>query len=266
MTPAPTFASAKDRLVWVVTEAQWLVVSVLVFLGLVIGLAQPSIPGAPGWVTDFLAALLILGPPLFLAGVRFAKWLRVRNWVQVHHINSIEDTVEKYNVPPDVWKDKTVEGADPWPVNGGSAWAVRQFEWIEGTEDLVVEGVYLSELSDDKLLTSKRHMKEIHGSLLEKYLELSSLRDRLGRMGVEAQEALANAGAEAREQGQLTDPKAVQNVYEDAKQDAEDLGTDDLPTIEDVEDDIEEIGTEPEPEQGAGGDHAAADGGAPTDG
>jgi len=49
--------------------------------------------------------------------------------------HAVEDVVEKHNVPPEIWQNKTVEGPDPYPVNGGSAWAVREYEWLDDVEE-----------------------------------------------------------------------------------------------------------------------------------
>ena len=230
------FTTWKDRLTYILGEAQFLVAGTIVVVGVLLAWYQPTIPALPQWATDFLAALFIIGPPLFLAGLKFADWLRTRNYVEVFHINAVEDTTEKWLVPPETWREKTVEGADPWPVNGGSAWAVRSFEWHDGIEELTVEGVWLSELADTDLLTAKRHLKEVHGTLLQKYLELSSIRDRIDTISIEMQEGHINEAARAREEGLLLDPDTVSDAYQEAKDKAEDLGTDDLPTIEETVD------------------------------
>lgn len=254
------FGNWKDRVTYVLGEAQLLVGATIVVVGVLLAWYQPTIPAAPRWMVDFLAALFILGPPLFIGGLKLADWLRTRNHVEVYEINAVEDTTEKWLVPPETWRDKTVENADPWPVNGGSAWAVRSFEWHDGIEELTVEGVWLSELSDDKLLTAQRHMEEVHGSLLKKYLELSGIRDRVSYMGAEIQETLVNEGAKAREKGELLDADAVEDSYQDAKDDAEGLGADDLPTIEEtIGDDLD-----PTPETTGSQDATArTDGGEP---
>jgi len=244
----PTFRSWADRLTYVVAEAQLLTAGLLVFLGIIIGVVRPDLPHVPRWVMDFFAALLILGPPLFLAGVRFARWLRTRRSVEVFHVNAVSDDVEKYLVPPEVWAEKTVEGPDPWAVNGSSAWAVRDFDWQPETEDLIVRGVWLSELEDQKVLTSKDHMESMYGKLTEAYITLGIMRDSISELGADLQHQLINRLAKARERGEMLDKTAVKDVFEDFEERAENVTETDLPTL--TEEDLPEFDqlADPEPD------------------
>jgi hypothetical protein len=236
MSLQPTFGDWRDRLTYLLAEAQLLVAGVLVSSGIMLWWWSPSIPSAPAWALDLLVGSLILSPPLFIVGVRFTQWVRTRNWVRVYHVNAVEDVVATYEVPPEVWQEKTVEGPGPWPVNGKSAWAVREYDWEPETETLTVRGVWLSSMEDTRLLTSKRHMESLYGTLIEKYLELSALRDHVSEMGAEVQESTLNAAAEAREKGLMLDPSVVQETVDDHRDDAETrYGEDDLPTLDDVE-------------------------------
>ncbi|MFB6120973.1 MAG: hypothetical protein ABEJ68_07665 [Halobacteriaceae archaeon] len=247
----PTFRSWADRFTYVVAEAQLLTAGILVFLGLIIGVARPDLPHVPRWVMDFAAAALILGPPLFLAGLRFARWLRVRNAVEVFHVNAVTDDVEKYLVPPEIWAEKTVEGPDPWAVNGSSAWAVREFDWHGETEDLIVRGVWLSELEDQKVLTSKDHMESMYSKLTEAYISLGIMRDSISELGSDLQHRLINRLAQARERGEMLDKTAVKEVFEDYEERAESVTETDLPTL-DEEDlpDFDQL-ADPSPESDA---------------
>ena len=267
----PTFTNWRDRVTYVVAEAQLLVAASIVAVGFALWWFDPSIPRLPTWVTDYLVATMMLGPPLFLVFVKFVRWIRVRNWVEVHHVNAAEDVLEKHLVPPQTWKDKTVEGADPWPVNDGSAWAVRQYDYHEETGDLVVEGVWLSAAEDTKLLTSKNHQRKLYSTLLDHYRELLTVRDLAEWMGSRIQHKLINAAAEARERGKHLDPTAVSEAIEDAKDEVPDANPDDLPSIEEMDDlpeDLSREGVTPDvggSESGApsasGGESVAADGG-----
>lgn len=230
----PTFDNRRDRVVYLLAEYKLLLGLLFVAAGLVVGLTDAKV-SVPPWVWSVAAAAALLAVPGFIAGKRVAEWLRKRNWVDVHHINAVEDTVEKWQVPPRIWEEKTVEGPPPWPVNGSSAWAVREFDWQEGTDRLTVRGVWLSELSDDKLYTSQQQVKDLHGWMLQKYLELLSLRDRVSKMALEVEEDTINASAEAMEKGTMLEADSVKTAWEEAKSDVEDLSDEDMPTVEDVE-------------------------------
>ena len=228
----PTFRNVWDRLTYVVAEAQLLVAGLLVTTGALIAWFQPTIPAAPEWTTDLASATLLFGPPLFLAGTKFARWLRTRKWVEVYHVKAPE-TVAHYYVPPETWASKTVEGPGPWPVNDGEAWAVREWEYHEDTEDLYVRGTWYSALSDDDLMTARRHTEAVHSSLVDAKLELGSIEDRIDEMGAEIQRRTLNAAAEARQRGRMLDKTAVKDAIETAKESVE--TENDLPTIEDVD-------------------------------
>lgn len=228
----PTFRNVWDRLTYLLAEAQLLVAGGLVAVGGLIAWYEPSVPSAPGWLIDLVSATLILGPPLFLAGIRFARWLRTRRWVEVYHVKAPE-TVAHYYVPPETWASKTVEGPGPWPVNDGEAWAVREWEYHEDTEDLYVRGTWYSALSDDKLMTARRHTEAVHDSLIESHLELGALTDRIDEMGAEIQRRVLNAAAEARQRGRMLDKTAVQDAIDEARESVETER--DLPTIDEVD-------------------------------
>lgn len=225
----------RDRLTYIVAEAQLLVAGLAISLVVLLVFYQPSLPGVPPWLFSLIFASLVLGPPLILGGVKFARWLRNRRLVEVHHVNAVEDTVEKWMVPPEVWAEKTVEGPDPWPVNGQSAWAVREFEYHEDTGDLLVAGIWLAECADDELLTSKSHMEDIYGWLLDRYRDLNRLTARVDVMVSQTEEQTVTAVAEAHERGTMLNKSAVSDVLEDAKSDVDDLDDEDVPTLSDAD-------------------------------
>lgn len=235
-----TFDSWRDRLTYVVAEAQLLVAGVLVALGLGLAWFNPSLPGIPSWVSKLLVGWLVLAPPAFIVGLRFARWLRTRNAIEVHHVNAVEDTVRTYFVPPEVWGEKNVNGPAPYRVNDGDAVAVREFDWAPEYGDngqLTVSGVFLSQLQDEKLYTSKRHMERAYEELVDSYLSLAYLRDSISDLAASLQTRLINEVAYAREHGEQLDQTAVQEVTDEFREQAEsvteaevtDLSPEDVP-------------------------------------
>ncbi len=104
------FETWRDRVTYLLAEAQLLVAGVLMSVAVVLIWLRPSLPGIPPIVHGWLAALLLLGPPLLGLFITGAKRLRRRNMVPVHHINARKDITKKYYVPPEMWAEKTVEG------------------------------------------------------------------------------------------------------------------------------------------------------------
>lgn len=226
------FGGIQDRLAYVLAEAQILVFGLLFSAGAALVIFRPSLPNVPPVFVGILAATLLFGPALFGFFVILVKKLRTRNMVEVHHINAVEDTVKKFYVEPSIWSEKSIDGPNPYPVNGGNGWAVQEFEWLDDVEELRVKGVWLEETTDTKLLTSKSHMQAIYGKLTESHIALNILRDSVSEFGADIQRRLTNSMAEAREHGKMMDQTAVKDVFEDFEDDATGLGDDDLPTLE----------------------------------
>lgn len=227
-----TFGGVWDRLTYIIAEAQLLVAGVLTSLAFLLIWLRPDIPGVPPIFMGWFAAVLLLGPPTFGFFVWLVNKLRTRNMVEVHHVNGRTDEVRKYYVEPELWKEKEVDGPGPYPVNGSSAWAVQEFEHDEAMDTIRVKGVWLEEIEDTKLLTSKSHFQSIYTKLTESHIALGILRDSASEYGADIQRRLTNEMAEAREKGKMMDETAVKDVFEEFEENATGLGTDDLPTLE----------------------------------
>ncbi|WP_121820523.1 hypothetical protein [Halostella salina] len=232
-----TFQNWRDRLTFIIAEAQLLVAGLLVSVGIVLLWYKPTVPGIPPVAGGMFAALLLLGPPLFGLFVSGARWLRRRNMVEVYHINGVDDTRRKLYVAPELWDEKTVEGPSPYVCNDGDAYEVREFTHHDDADQLVVRGCYFSQLADSKLVTTKAMLEDIHGDLVDAFLEYNRLRGRISKMGLEIQRDVVNEEAEADERGLMHPRTAVKDHFEDAKQDAEERDVDE---IKDVTEYVEE--------------------------
>ncbi|RQG94075.1 hypothetical protein [Natrarchaeobius chitinivorans] len=256
-----TFGSWSDRLTYIAAEGQLVVLGVLVSLGAALVWIRPSIPGIPPIVYGWLAALLLLGPPLLALFVTGARWLRNRRMVEVYHINGVTDEREKYYVEPGVWDEKTVEGPSPYRCNDNEAFEVREFDWHEDTETLVVTGCFFSRLADSKLTTVKAMLEDVHGDLIRTAIAYNRLRGRISKMGVEIERDSINAQAEADERGLMTQKTSVKERFEAAEDDADEWSSDEIKDVGDYEHDFDP--TEPmEPiTMDTGQQAAATDGG-----
>ncbi|GAA0665378.1 hypothetical protein ACFQDG_02960 [Natronoarchaeum mannanilyticum] len=257
-----TFGGWSDRLTYILAEGQLLVAGLAVSFGIVLLWFKPSLPGIPPIAGGIFAALLLLGPPLTGLFVTGARALRNRNMVTVYHINGQTDTRKKYYVEPGAWAEKTVEGPSPYLCNDGEAFEVREFNWFEDTGQLTVRGCYMSQMADSKLVTTKAMLEDVHGDLVEAYLELNRLRGRISKMGLEIQSDVINEEAEADERGLMNPKTAVKERFEDAKADAEE---DDFEEIQDIGGYVEEYAEEHDAPHGPPAtlspDQAATDGG-----
>ena len=227
-----TFGGWSDRLTYIAAESQLIVLAVVFTLGAMFVVYRPTLPSVPPIVTGWLAITLLFGPLLTAFWITFVRRLRRRDMIEVHEVDAVGDTVEKYYIEPEVWKDKSVDGANPYPINGGSSWAVQDLEWMDDVDELVVKGVWLSECQDTKLLTKKSHMEAIYSKLTQSHITLSVMRDSVSELGADIQKRTINDAAEARERGTMMDETAVKDVFEDFEADIGGSDESDLPTLE----------------------------------
>ncbi|MFC7232172.1 hypothetical protein ACFQMM_13710 [Saliphagus sp. GCM10025308] len=228
-----TFSNWSDRVTYLLAESQLIVLGIMVSLGAALIWIRPSVPGIPPIVFGWFAALLLLGPPLLALFITGARKLRNRHMIPVHHINGVTDTREKYYVEPEVWNGKTVEGPSPYRVNDEESYEVREFEWLEDTEDLIVTGCYQSNMADSKLVTLKAMLEDIHGDLIEDSIALNKLRGRISKMGVEIERDSINFQAEADERGLMGQQTSVKERFESAREEADKWDSDEIRDVDD---------------------------------
>lgn len=135
---------------------------------------------------------------------------------------------------PELWREKEIEEPDPYPVNGGSAWAVREYEYLDDIEQVRVRGVWLEGCQDTQLMTSKKQMEDIHGWLIDRGEELAAIRGCWSRGAVELQKKLITAESEVNERGQMIQKTAAKDTFGDLLDDGDD--SEDAPTIHDLDD------------------------------
>jgi len=227
-----TFGSWRDRITYLLAEAQLVVLGILFTGGAALFLFKPELPSVPPVATSILASLMLFGPPLLGFWITFVRRLREARMVTVHHINGVTDTREKFYVAPEVWEERTVDGPSPYPVNDAGAFEVREFEYLEDVGDLRVRGCYMSQLADSKLVSVKAMLEDVHGDMIETWLAYNRLRPRISKMGLQIQEDVINKEAEADEHSLMNPGSSVQERFEDAEGDAKENATD---GIEDVE-------------------------------
>jgi hypothetical protein len=243
LTMRPTFENWKDRVVYLLAEAQLLLVGLSLVAGVLLIWWSPSIPSVPSIVVDAFIVAFLLVVPLGFAGYRIGRKLRYLQMVQVTHLNAVTDSLEWWLVPPEMWRERQTDGKpDTYRMDGKEV--AREFDYDDATDDLRVRGVWLEEIQDAKLLTSRRHMKRIYDEIPGLKVTVGVLRDSISQMGAELQTRLINRIETARERGTLLDKSAVTEVFEDYETKADDLGTSDLEAIgpDDVPDweDLEE--------------------------
>jgi len=217
----PTFSDKWDRLTYLLAEYKLLVAGMFLGVVLLVWYYQPAIPSPPTEVASVAVGWILLGPICFPIGRKIALWLHYRGWPVVFHINSVTDTREKWFVPPETWENKEVDGPAPHLVNDRSDYEVREFDWMPEINELRVRGTWMSAAKDSELITSRTHMERIHDTLLSKAETLAQMRAEWSDRALDMQEKIINAGAEARERGQMVEMDAAQETYRKMRGDVE---------------------------------------------
>lgn len=234
MSTSTTFANWKDRITYIVAEAQFLVAGLAVSIAIAMIWFRPSVPGVPPIVVGWIAAILLLGPPLFGFFVWLIHKLRERNMVTVFEINAAQGIREKYYVEPSIWEEKQVDGPSPFWDDDAESWEVREFEYDNELDQLRVRGSHLSQMQDSALLTFKTLVYDLHETFANKWIEYIHARARETRRGLEQQEAIVNAQAEASERGLMEPRRVVADSWEESleniRKDDDVLEIDDLET------------------------------------
>lgn len=243
--PIPTFKDKWDRITFLLHSYR-LWIGLFTTAGLVALIyIQPTIP-VPPEVIAAIGGFALIGVGALPVGFKIGRWLRGFRAVEVYHFNAPQGEIEKYYVPPAVWENKTVKNAEPWPVNDGTAWAVREYEWVEATETLVVDGCWLADAADPALAYKKTHMEEMHTFLLDTYQIISQLRGRFSRMAMDVERQTVNAVHEAQEKGTTLNRTAIKEIWNDAAEELRDVIPDDHPELDEIEEINEERSPEPD--------------------
>jgi len=248
--PIPTFRDNRDRIVYLLAEYKIPISVTVMAVGVWVAWARPELPTPPRrWVT-FSIAWAVLSIPGYGFGRWVVKWVRQLRWTTVYHINAVEDVRQKWMVPPETWDEKKVEGAAPNLVNDKSAFEVREFDWQDGANRLVVSGTWLGEASDSQLVTDRTHMEAIHDYLLDAFEQLQQLRATWSDQSIDLQGDIIESTAKARERGQMIDKTGASDVWDkyvdevEMDQDPPELSE----QIEESADEREEVGTYIDPD------------------
>ena len=229
--PIPTFQDKWDRLTWLLHSYRFWIgtAAVLGFAALVYFRPTVDIPAS---YTAAIGAFVLVGIAGIPAGFYFGRWLRRYRAVDVYHINAVDDVIEKWHVPPAMWDEKRVDEVDPYPVNDGDAYAVREFDYYEGLDQLVVRGVWLEGAQDDQLFTAKGQLEEIHEFLLDGYEAIAKIRGRISRMAMDVQRETITALAEAQEKGKMIEQDSVEQIWQEASENIEEELPDSPPKLD----------------------------------
>lgn len=172
--PAPTFASNKDRIVWLLGEWKWPLLAVVGGLIVVYSWRRPDLP-VPAWAGWFAVCWTLLALPAWpfcLSQVRKVAGdppgVKV-GVVDPGHINETQDVESGLRadgkfVPEATWNNNTtVVGPSPIKTDDGNLdFIVTRWNWMDAVGELEVRGAERSELDPAEVLTNTERVDEYY--------------------------------------------------------------------------------------------------------
>ena len=229
----PTFASNRDRLVWLVGEYKWPLSVIFLSLCVILAWVSPQIPTPPGWLLGFAVAAAFVALPTYVVGLRIARWLWSPDWIwvgiadpgTVGETDSFEtETYDGKRVSPQLWDNKTVVGYPPGRPDGGCFdFVVTRWEYHEDVEDLEVRGVDGADLSPAEAWESSNKVDEIYDHHHRVRRLYSQLKSTVQKMATEIHDATLMIELSEQEKAQLSGDVSVTDLIDDMESDVEDL-------------------------------------------
>ncbi|WP_143825072.1 hypothetical protein [Natrinema ejinorense] len=279
--PMPTFASNRDRLVYLVAEYK-IPLSVMFLATLVIlAVWTPKVPKPPASAVHFSISAFLLAIPTYMAGMRIARYLYPGpNWVYVGIADpgtagtQTEKTglYDGKKVKPDVWEDRSeVEMSPLEPPEGKFDYVVTRFEWYEEIGEIEVRGADQTTLEPAEAWVNASRVDTIfdhHQSLKRRY---AHLKRNVSEKITDVHDATIMTEIAEHEQSDLVPGVEIIEEIEDMESDVKDLP--DAPAQDDrtpreraldlqVADSVDDAMDDLRPE---GGRAAATDGGQPDE-
>lgn len=221
----PTFSSNRDRLVYLLAEYKIPLTITFLSVGVWVAWASPELPTPPrAWVT-FSLAWGALSIPSYAFGLRLVRWLYTRNWEYV----AIADDGETYiydakRVPPDLWNEKTVVGAQPFqPDKGIFDYVVTRFNYYDDIDELEVRGCERADLTPGEALQSANRVDEYHEHHHTLRRQYSRMKGLVQDYASQIHDLTVMRMAAQREEAEMTLQKSVTDLIDEMESDVEDL-------------------------------------------
>lgn len=280
--PNPTFASNKDRAVYLIVEFKWPLLAVLLASGVWAAFFLEQLPTPPKEALTFSLAWGLLAFPSYIYGSRIAKWLHSLNWVKVGIVDGGGDEGRPVSgskrVPPETWQARTETGASALETRddpkSNHDFVVQKFEYYEDIGELEVRGFDRADMDPDEQFSSARKVDEYyqyHHTVRRLYTNLKGrVHDKISQV----HDATVMSMLSERERTEVNLDVTVTGLIDDLEDELEDLpdspGRDTRPEPAryydiDTMDDLGDLESDPGPERPAGQSSAptpaATDGG-----
>jgi hypothetical protein len=226
----PTFASNKDRVVYLLAEYRVPLSVMILAAGVWFSWARPEIPTPPQELVDVSIACMILALPVYGFGLHVSKYLfdppGITVGVADPGTNGEDGEPSEYRVkrvPAQIWQDKTVTGANPLVPNEGVDFVVTRFNWYEDIRELEVRGCDQEDLPPGDAWENAKRVDEIYLYHHEIRRAYSQLKASVHRYATEIHDATMMTLLAEQEDARLAEGVSVNSLIEDMEDEVGDL-------------------------------------------
>ncbi|AUX10683.1 hypothetical protein AArcSl_3076 [Halalkaliarchaeum desulfuricum] len=261
--PLPTFASNRDRVVYLLAEYKIPLSIMTLAAGVWAIWATPQLPEPPEAVLAGSASAAMLAFPAFFLAKKVVKWLYAPEFVTVGVADPGDGEVyEKYNVPPDVWDDADVIGAQPLSPKEGVDYVVTRFNWMDDLGQLEVRGCDRADLTPAEAFATRKRVDEYYEHHHDLRRQFAGLKATVLGKATEVHDLTIMAMIAEREGAELAPGVGVDELVEDLEEAADEIpdapaSTEETSHVDRLDNQFAEL----DPGDVPGPDPAIADGG-----
>jgi hypothetical protein len=226
----PTFASNKDRVVYLLGEYRIPLSVMILAAGIWFSWANPQLPEPPQELVDVSIACFILALPTYGFGLHVARYLFDPPGIVVAvadpGTNGDDGPPAKYElqrVPAEIWENKSVVGASPLVPDEGADYVVTRFNWYEDIGELEVRGCDQEDLSPGDAWENAKRVDEVYLYHHEVRRAYSQLKATVHRYATEIHDATMMTLLAESEDATLAEGVSVNSLIEEMEEEVGDL-------------------------------------------
>lgn len=204
---APTFGSRWDRVTYLLSEySLWIGITVVGAL-IIHAREDARLPTPPEWLAEMAVPVVLLAIPLYFIWTNIAKRVIARIGIRVIEHNGPAEDDQAYLVPPKTWETRDTGTLDAYQPQGGDVYHVSEFEWMDDTGTLRIEGEWPEAAAPSDVYASQRKWDRVYTDLLEQLMKAKAIEATIEEVSVDIYDQSYSEHLELTEAGRL--PEAV---------------------------------------------------------
>jgi hypothetical protein len=220
-----TLRSNKDRLVYLLAEYKYPLSITALAVGVWVAWASPKLPTPTQRQLAFATIAGGMSLPSYFVGLKIARYLFSPDWVHVGIANPGEKEIyDGWKVPPEMWGNKTVLGANPLsPDEGLFDYIIVDWHWYEELGELEVRGVAKSDMTPAEALRYENRVDEYYNHHHDVRRAYSHMKSTVQKYATEIHDATIMGMMEEREKAELAPGVSATDLIEEMESEMDDL-------------------------------------------